>query len=108
MDNQCTEWSIDHESDATRLTTRIPDASVHVAIGTQRVQKFNASHYDTVRVHLAVIRLHSHATDILVSLNHPLSSSEGQEVDQQQINHENEAWSTFVTTLVLRDPGLFA
>jgi hypothetical protein len=51
---------------------RSPDAQVSMIIGTQLVQKFNKEAKDIVRVYLAVIRLPSSSTDILISLNDPV------------------------------------
>ena len=98
--------SIDNNINASvsPFLKKLSNSSVHVAIGTMEVSKFNESVTNTVRVYLCVIRLPSpHDSDILIVFNspariNPLSSSSAaisklqatseREVEEKRLFHQ--------------------
>ena len=51
-------------------------ATISVALGTQRIAKFNETGLNTVNIYLAVIRLPDKSTDIVISYNHTVELAE--------------------------------
>mmetsp|Transcript_5273 Transcript_5273/g.11943 ORF Transcript_5273/g.11943 Transcript_5273/m.11943 type:complete len:190 (-) Transcript_5273:69-638(-) len=84
------------------------DVRCLIGVGEQTVAKFNEGCGNRVRVHICAIRLLAQDTDILISLNDPVSidpqsSSHGQPVRQGA----EEAFSRLLRSFRIADWGLF-
>ncbi|KAI3649078.1 hypothetical protein MP228_006932 [Amoeboaphelidium protococcarum] len=76
-DNQCTpeNATVLHQSqlESNCLISAEGDTCARVAVGLQRIQKFNQTRLDQVLIMLCVFRLQQHTTDIVLSMNLPLA-----------------------------------
>ncbi|TPX38020.1 hypothetical protein SmJEL517_g00393 [Synchytrium microbalum] len=88
--------------------------SVSIAIGTQKIAKFNETVPNTVNIYVAVIRLARENTDILISYNHPIeidARSSSTTIERATTVPAQVALTNFqavVKSFTIVDYGLFA
>lgn len=79
-----------------------------VLTGTQKVKKFNHNTPDDVRIILALYRVVSKNVDLVMSINIPLRTSEGQAVSDKDQLDAKQVFDTAAKSLQIVDFGLFA
>ncbi|EPZ35087.1 Mog1p/PsbP-like protein [Rozella allomycis CSF55] len=71
------------------------DCKVKLVEGEQRISKFRETASNVVRIYLAVIRIPSIETDILISMNNPIvlaeESSSSRTVDKEEFSAKNQS-----------------
>jgi len=77
-----------------------------VLVGTQTVRKFNSTVPDTIRILLAVFRIVSKDVDLVLSMNVPLQTAEGETADAIYQEAQRD-FGTAVKSLQIIDLGLF-
>lgn len=110
--------SLAHDNDAeshnVESTTVIPNdrgdntPSPVVVVGTQQIKKFNRPTPDDVRIFLALYRVESKNVDLVLSMNIPLRTSDGQSVPESDQTAARQVFDTAVRSLRIIDFGLFA
>lgn len=110
--------SIAHDNDAeshnVEGTTLIPNdrgdetPSPTVLTGTQRVKKFNSRTPDDIRIYLALYRVESKNVDLVMSMNVPFRTLEGQAVSDKDLLDTKQVFDAAVRSLRIIDFGLFA
>jgi len=63
------------ESIATNRLSLVQCTSAHYVVGEQMVSKFNETARNVITVHMALLRLSQHDTDVIVTFNDPLHIS---------------------------------
>lgn len=76
--------------------------------GLQIVSKFNSTVANKVRIMMAVFRVESKATDVVVTFNIPLVSVNGGTVENEGAVESEADFHTFVRSFCIVDLGLFA
>ncbi|XP_072540813.1 ran guanine nucleotide release factor [Salminus brasiliensis] len=84
-------------------------SSAWLLTGTQLISKFNEEAKNTVNIHLCVLRLPQYTTDILITLNHPVTISP---LSSSATVSAVAGWTlqdfhTLLQSLQLLDPGVF-
>lgn len=104
-DNSAASSSVE---EVTRITKdkRDDTPSPIVLHGNQLVRKFNSSVLDRVRILLAVFRIESKNVDLVLSMNIPPGTVEGEANDGYQ--QAQRDFDTAVKSLRILDYGLFA
>ena len=106
-DNDADSFSVDevNEIPGTRGDV-IP--SVIVLSGRQGVRKFNRTSVDDVRIFLALYRLEKRGVDLVLSLNFPMSTSDGVVRTEEQYSTAKETFRFIATSFRIIDLKLFA
>ena len=81
--------------------------SAIVLKGNQLIRKFNSAVLEEVRILLAVFRVESKNADLVLSMNIPLRTAEG-ESDNAEFQQAHCDFETAVKSLEVLDFGLFA
>jgi len=76
--------------------------------GFQTVAKFNRQTPDRVTILMALYRIESKDTDLVVTFNVPLQSEDGGAVDEAGLVQIKQEFETFARSLGIVDYGLFA
>jgi hypothetical protein len=76
--------------------------------GVQRVQKFNRTQPDEVKILMALYRVEEKAIDLVVTFNVPVIAEDGGAVGPDGLKASKEQFDTFVRSLRIVDFGLFA
>lgn len=78
-----------------------------VLYGTQVVQKFNRADADDVRILMALYRVEHKGVDVVMTMNIPMSASDGEEVGEQGFTAAKADFDTAARSLQIVDYGLF-
>lgn len=103
----------DAESYSVENTIIVPDDSGDetpspvVLVGTQKVKKFNIPTPDDIRIYLALYRVESKNVDLVMSMNVPLLSSDGQTVSDKDQLAAKQVFDTAAQSLRIVDFALF-
>ncbi|KAH9854039.1 Mog1p/PsbP-like protein [Lenzites betulinus] len=79
-----------------------------VLYGTQTVQKFNSATADEVRILLALYRVPEKNVDLVMTMNVPMTSTDGGAVGEDGWNTARNVFNTAARSLRIVDYGLFA
>ncbi|KAM8974705.1 ran guanine nucleotide release factor [Pelodytes ibericus] len=87
-------------------------ASAWLLTGLQQVAKFNEQALNTVSVHLALLRLPQHSTDLLVTFNDPVAIDPSSSSAVGGATESSPPWTSedlhrLLCSLQLHDPGVF-
>ncbi|OCH95625.1 Mog1p/PsbP-like protein [Obba rivulosa] len=110
--------SLAHDNDAEKRVVEeaniIPNGTDHetpkpvVLSGIQSVRKFNKATLDEVHILLAVYRLDDHNIDLVMSMNIPTKTEDGNAVSETEQSASKDAFNTAAQSLRIVDFGLFA
>ena len=79
-----------------------------ILVGTQSIRKFNKTTLDEVRILLAIYRLVEHNIDLVMSMNIPTQTDDGNAVSEAEQSASRGVFNTAAQTLRIVDFGLFA
>ncbi|KAI0957111.1 hypothetical protein AcW1_005607 [Taiwanofungus camphoratus] len=76
--------------------------------GTQSIRKFNSALPDEIRVLLAVYRIQGHDTDLVMTMNVPMKTSDSAAVSEAGWKAARDTFAAATQSLRIVDFGLFA
>jgi len=104
--------SLAHDNEASSSSTlsyiKLPpdaDPCLIMAVGTQRIRKFNQLEEDEVLILMAVYRLQSRGVDLVLTNNLPMPKETGSSLD---VNMLKETFIKIARSMVIVDHNLFA